>query len=85
MLLFENINMHLLNSNIKDIINFLYRPILSKNKIEENEINELNQDYKEAYFDKFCDKISELLQRRDLSQKEKKLILLTKQKLYDLS
>ena len=85
MLLFENINMHLLNSNIKDIINFLYRPILSKNKIEENEINELNQDYKEAYFDKFCDKISELLQRRDLSQKEKKLILLTKQKLYDFS
>ena len=85
MLLFENMNEHLLNSNLKDIINFLYRPILSKNKIEEKEVNELNQDYKEIYFDKFCDKICELVQKKDLTQKEKQIILLTQQKLYELS
>ena len=85
MLLFENMNEHLLNSNLKDIINFLYRPILSKNKIEEKELNELNQDYKEVYFNKFCDKICELVQKKDLTQKEKQIILLTQQKLYELS
>ena len=85
MLLFENINTHLLNSNFKDIINFLYRPILSKNKIEVKEVNGLNQDFKEIYFDKFCDKICELIQKKDLTQKEKQIILLTQQKLYELS
>ena len=82
MLLFENMNELILNSNIKDIINFLYRPILSTNKNEEKEFNEFNEDYKDFYFDKFYDKFFELLKKPELTQKEKKIILLTKQKLY---
>ena len=74
----------LLNSNNKDIINFLYRPILTTNKTEEKEINELNQDYKEIYFDKFNEKLSELLKKANLSNKEKKIIFLVQQKINDL-
>ena len=68
-LLFDNINEILLNSNNKDIINFLYRPILTINKMEEKEINELNEEYREIYFDKFYDKLSELVKKQNLSNK----------------
>ena len=83
-LLFNKLNEILLNSNNKDIINFLYRPILTTNKTEEKEINELNQDYKEIYFDKFNEKLSELLKKANLSNKEKKIIFLVQQKINDL-
>ena len=85
-LLFDNINEILLNSNNKDIINFLYRPILTTNKIEkieEKNINELYDDYKEIYFDKFYDKLCELLKKQNLTNKEKKLIFLIQQKMKD--
>ena len=82
-LLFDNINEILLNSNNKDIINFLYRPILTINKMEEKEINELNEEYREIYFDKFYDKLSELVKKQNLSNKEKKLIFLIQQKMKD--
>ena len=83
-LLFDNINEILLNSNNKDIINFLYRPILTINKMEEKEINELNEEYREIYFDKFYDKLSELVKKQNLSNKEKKLIFLIQQKINDI-
>ena len=82
-LLFDKMNEILLNSNNKDIINFLYRPILSTNKVEEKEINELHLDYKEIYFDKFYENISELLKKRNLTNKEKKIIFLILQKIND--
>ena len=74
-LLFYNMNEILLNTNNKNIINFLYRPILTTNntkEIEEKKINELNQDYKEIYFDKFYNQFSELLQKTNLTDREKK-------------
>ena len=83
-LLFNTMNEILLNSNNKDIINFLYRPILNTNKlekIEEKEFNELNEDYKEIYFDKFYNKLSELLKKPNFTNKEKKIIFLAKQKI----
>ena len=83
-LLFDNINEILLNSNNKDIINFLYRPILTINKMEEKEINELNEEYREIYFDKFYDKLSELVKKQNLTNKEKKLIFLIQQKINDI-
>ena len=83
-LLFDTMNEILLNSNNKDIINFLYRPILNTNKLEkidEKEFNELNEDYKEIYFDKFYNKLSELLKKPNFTNKEKKIIFLVKQKI----
>ena len=86
-LLFDNLNEIIINSNNKDIINFFYRPILTSYKIEkkeEKEINELNEDYKEIYFDNFYDKLSELLKKQNLTNKEKKLIFSIQQKINDI-
>ena len=85
MLLIEIMNDVLLNANNKDVINFLYRPILSLNKKEEKESIKSYDNYKEIDFDKFYEKISLIIQKPDITQKEKQIIFLTQQKLLDLN
>ena len=85
MLLIEVMNDVLLNSNNKDVINFLYRPILSWNKKEEKECIKSYENYKDIDFDKFYEKLSQLIQKPDITQKEKQIIFLTRQKLLDLN
>ena len=82
---FDTMNEILLNSNNKDIINFLYRPILSAEKSNiKNNSCKLNYHHKNIEFDKFYERISELIQKQNLTQKEKNLILLSQQKLLAL-
>ena len=85
MLLIEVMNDVLLNSNNKDVINFLYRPILSWNKKEEKECIKSYENYKDIDFDKFYEKLSQLIQKPDITQKEKQIIFLTRQELLDLN
>ena len=85
MLLIEVMNDVLLNSSNKDVFNFLYRPILSWNKKEEKECIKSYENYKDIDFDKFYEKLSQLIQKPDITQKEKQIIFLTQQKLLDLN
>ena len=85
MLLIEIMNDVLLNATNKDVFNFLYRPILSLNKNEEKESIKSYDNYKEIDFDKFYEKISLIIQKPDITQKEKQIIFLTQQKLLDLN
>ena len=85
MLLIEVMNDVLLNSSNKDVFNFLYRSILSWNKKEEKECIKSYENYKDIDFDKFYEKLSQLIQKPDITQKEKQIIFLTRQKLLDLN
>ena len=74
-----------MNSNNKNIINFLSRPILSAEKSDiKNNSCKLNYHHKNIEFDKFYEGIYELIQKQNLTQKEKNLILLSQQKLLAL-
>ena len=85
MLINEVIKDVILNSRNKDIISFLYHPIISVEENNEKEFNELESNFKENNFDKFYEGILELIQNDTKSKKEKNLILLSQQKLFELS
>ena len=74
----------ILNSRNKDIINFLYHPIISVEDNNEKEFIEFNHTFKEKNFDNFYKGISEMIQNNIKSKKEKNLILLSQQKLLKL-
>ena len=85
MLINEVIKDVILNSRNKDIISFLYHPIISVEENNEKEFNELENNFKKNNFDKFYEGILELIQNDTKSKKEKNLILLSQQKLFELS
>ena len=84
MIFIEIMNNILLKPNVDNIAEFLCYPILSANKNEENNYNDLNKNFKENDFDTFGKQINELIQKSDLTQKEKNLIFLSHQKLLEL-
>lgn len=69
----------ILNSNGRDILNFLSRPVLSAEKFDNNKISSHHNE-----FEKFYEGISEIIQKYYITQKEKKLILLSQQKIAEL-
>jgi len=73
----------ILNSRNKDIINFLYHPIISVEDNNEKEFIEFNHTFKEKNFDNFYKGISEIF--KTISNQKKKLILLSQQKLLKLN
>ena len=77
------INDVILNSRNKDIINFLYHPIISVEDNNEKEFIEFNHTFKEKNFDNFYKGISEIF--KTISNQKKKLILLSQQKLLKLN
>ncbi len=79
MILIDIINETLLDDNHKSIINFLCRPLLS---IEKNEsFSEFYQNYKENDLDSLYNGISELIQKNDKEEREKRLIFLVNKNL----
>ena len=84
MILFDIINETFLEMDVKDVVNFLSRPIISLNKKEQNELAIFYHSYKSADFDKFYDEINELSQKSNKRIEETQLISLTKKHLNSL-
>ena len=79
MILIDIINETLLDDNHKSIINFLSRPLLSIDKNES--FSEFYQNYKENDFDSLYKGVSELIQKNDKEEREKRLIFLVNKNL----
>jgi len=79
MILIDIINETLLDDNLKPIINFLCRPLLSIDKNES--FSEFYQNYKENDLDSLYNGISELIQKNDKEEREKRLIFLVNKNL----
>ena len=85
MILFDIMNKTVLGTGIKDVINFLSRPIISLKGKEKNELQIFYNKYKPSDFDKFYNEIGELAQKSDKRNEEKLLISLTNQHLKNLT
>jgi len=85
MILFDIMNKTFLGTGIKDVINFLSRPIISLKGKEKNELQIFYNKYKPSDFDKFYNEIGELAQKSDKRNEEKLLISLTNQHLKSLT
>jgi len=77
MLLLDLINKTTLDNNKKEIINFLYRPIISVDKKVKNEFNEIYDNYNEKNFNKYYDEIQDLVNKPQKNDKEKELIYIS--------
>ena len=84
MFLLDIMNKILINNNRKGIIKFLSQPIIYINKREENQLNEFYKSYCEADFDNFNSEVSELIQKTEKSQRDKKLLFLSNRQLKEL-
>ena len=85
MILLDIMNKTFLGTGIKDVINFLSRPIISLKGKEKNELQIFYHNYKPSDFDKFYNEIGELAQKSDKRNEEKLLISLTNQHLKSLT
>ena len=72
------------NNNKNGIIKFLSRPIVSVAKKEQRELDESFKNFEETDFDNFYYEISELVQKAEKRETEKKLLSLSNQQLKEL-
>ena len=79
--LFDIINETIMDEQIKTIVNFLCRPIISINNDNKDEFSDFYRSYEEADFDKFSEEIKQLAQKPKKKIKEKKLIMLSNKQL----
>ena len=86
MALLDIINQTLIHRNTKSIIKFLSTPIISLNKKEPEDNNELYNGYSDANFDKFDCEISDLIKNKNPKRLKyaKKLIFLSYQHLREM-
>ena len=83
MLLFDIINQTILEDNIKHIINFVSRPVLSLNKNENDESESFYKNYTNTEFDKFSKEIYEFAKKSDKKPIEKRLLNISNKHLKD--
>ena len=83
MLLFDIINQTILEDNIKHIINFVSRPVLSLNKNEDDESESFYKNYTNTEFDKFSKEIYEFAKKSDKKPIEKRLLKISNKHLKD--
>ena len=77
-MLFNILNETILEDQIKSIVNFLCRPIISINDDKtKNDLPQYYLQYKEDDFNKFSEEVIQLVQKPKMKRKEKKLILLS--------
>ena len=77
MIYFDIMKDILLNSETKDIANFLVHPIISLSNDEKNELPSLHNKYTESDFDKFYQAIIQLSNKEEKTNEEIRLISLT--------
>jgi hypothetical protein len=85
MILFDIMNETYLGTGIKDVINFISRPIISLKGKEKNELKMFYNNYKSSDFDKFYNEISDMTQKSEKRTEEKLLISLTNKHLKSLT
>jgi hypothetical protein len=85
MILFDIMNETFLGTGIKDVINFISRPIISLKGKEKNELKMFYNNYKSSDFDKFYNEISDMTQKSEKRTEEKLLISLTNKHLKSLT
>ena len=76
-ILFDIINKTILDDKIQSIINFLSRPVISKNHDIKKDFSDFYRIYEEKDFTKFYQELLELIQKPKKSVMEKKLIILS--------
>ena len=84
MILLDIINETILGLSIKNVINFLSRPIISLKGKERNDVAIFYRRYKSSDFKKFLAEVNELAQKSDKCNEEKDLISLTNKHLKQL-
>ena len=72
------------SDNKNGIIKFLSKPVISVAKKEQNELDKSSKTYNETDFDNFYYEISELVQKAEKRETEKKLLSLSNQQLKEL-
>ena len=82
-ILFDIINETILDEQFKSIVNFLCRPIISKNQDLKNDFSDFYRKFEEKDFEKFSQELFELIQKPNKSIKEKKLLNLSNNHLND--
>ena len=80
-ILFDIINETILDEQVKSIVNFLCRPVLSINHDIKNNFSDFYKLYDEKDFTKFSEELIELIQKPNKSIREKKLIKLSNNRL----
>ena len=81
MILFDIMKQTVIDNERNDIINLICRPLISEVKIRKNESDDFYRNYKEEDFDKFLNNILDLVQKPEKSEKEKKLVSISKEHL----
>ena len=84
MILLDIMNETILGLSIKNIINFLSRPIISLKGKEKNEVAMFYRRYKSSDFKKFLSEVNEFAQKSNKTNEEKDLISLTNKHLKQL-
>ena len=83
MILFDLYNQNSLDDNKKNIINFLSRPIISKDKKVKHKFAEFYGNYREKDFNKFYDSVQELVKNPKKNEGEIGLISISNEHLKD--
>ena len=81
MILFDIMKQTVIDNERNDIINLICRPLISEVKIRKNESDDFYRNYKEEDFEKFFNNILDLVQKPEKSEKEKKLVSISKEHL----
>ena len=84
MIMLDIMNRILLEDHNKDISKFISRPVLSLYKEDEKYYDDINKNYCEEDFNNFYGDASELIQRKQKTKTETKLVSILTQKLNDL-
>ena len=85
MLLFDIMNETVINSETKDIINYLTRPIISYKHNEEEELSLFYNNYKKVDFDKFYEEAIQLSKKIDKRKEEIKLLSICNRHLKEMN
>ena len=81
MMLLHIINKTMLEDNIKSIINFISRPILSINKNRDDVLESFYQAYTNEELDKFSNEIYQFTQKPDKNLMDQKILNISNKKL----
>ena len=83
-ILFDILIKTILDENLKSIVNFLCRPIISTDTENKNEFSDFYRSYKEEDFEDFSRELTNLVNKSKTNIKEKKLFSLSNSHLKDL-
>ena len=84
MLLIDILNKCILEDNMKSIINFISRPILSLNNDQENEFESFYQIYTNTEFNKFSNEIYEIKEKSTKCSMDQKVLMISNKHLKEL-